>query len=374
MSDNDLIQRVLYHQVQPQSIQAKYSEFNQLDFLISVGEGRSLVPGSVRICADLLVEEAADTRSTGLRTYNRNCGGHSFIDSIQVQTQNQGLLENSQNYARYVNMDANASMDNLDMLDSKNACELRTVSELISTDMCQGITHNVGTGADIVSDTDFSIKPLICLNKASRDMPMSKTGLITLQVNLARNMSALFGNAQDSATKYSLSNVRCQFKSIVEPKDPSPIEMGVVYNVKSNILSNTASISANVPAVCDSVAINFIQNQHENVPVYDSYKNESVEGLEEVQFIMNDQTNSLVTYQLTDQTEILQRFIDAMENTSHNQVSLQKFRSNCAFGCGIKFTSPTDLSKNRFTLQLTSAVNNNFPVNVFMYFMARVSV
>jgi len=374
MTDNDLIQRVLYHEVQPQSIRSTYNEFNQIDFLISVGEGRSLVPGSVRLCADLLVEKTTGTRSDGGRSYNRNCGGHSFIDSIQVQSINQGLLENSQNYARLVNMEANASLTDNDMLDSKHACELRTSNQNIATDMCKGITHNVGTGDDVVSDADWSIKPLICLNKADRDMPMSKTGLITLQVNLARNMSALMGEQQDSATKYSLSNVRCQFKSIVEPKDPSPINMGVVYNVKSNILSNTASISCNVPAVCDSVAISFIQNQHENVPVYDNYKCEAVEGLEEVQYIMNDQTNSLVTYQLTDYTEILERYVDAMRDTGHNQVSLQKFRSNCAFGCGIRFSEPTDFARNRFTLQITSGVNNSFPVNAFLYFMARVSI
>jgi len=91
MSDNELIQRVLYHQVQPQSIQATYNEYNQLDFLISVGEGRSLLPGSVRILADLRVNETGLTRSTGAITYNRNCGGHAFIDSVQVTRQNQGL-------------------------------------------------------------------------------------------------------------------------------------------------------------------------------------------------------------------------------------------------------------------------------------------
>ena len=374
MSDNDLIQRVLYHQVQPQSIQSSYNEYNQVDFLISVGEGRSLVPGSVRILADLLVNEAADTRSTGGRKFNRNCGGHSFIDSIQVQTQNQGLLENSQNYARMVNMDANASLDNLDMLDSINACELRCVNDAVATDMCQGITSNLQTGTDTTNDADFSIRPLICLNKMNRDLPMSKSGLVTVQVNLARNMSALFGQAQDINTTYALSNLRCSFRSIAEPLNPEPVVMGVVYNVKSNILSNTASISCNVPAVCDSVAINFIQNQHENVPVYDNYKCEAVEGLEEIQFIMNEQSNSLVTYQMTDQTEILERFIDAVRDTGHNQVSLQKFRSNCAFACGIKFTSPVDLSNNRFTFQITSAVDNAQPMNVFMYFMARTSI
>lgn len=374
MSNNDLIQRVLYHQVQPQSIQSQYTEFNQVDFILSVGEGRSLVPGSVRILADLLVEEGGDTRSTGNRTYNRNCGGHSFCDSFQVQTQNQGLIENSQNYARMVNMDANASLSNLDMLDSRNACELRAVTEAEATSMCEGIPHTASAAIRGYSDADFSIKPLICLNKADRDIPMSKTGIITVQMNLARNQSALFGPLQDVNTKYYLSNLRCSFRSIVEPVNPAPVNMGVVYNVKSNILSNTASISVNVPAVCESVAVNFIQNQHENVSVFDTYKCEDVEGLEEIQFILNEQSNSLVTYQLTDRTEILERFIDAIENTSHNQVSLQKFRSNCSFGCGIKFTQPVDLSKNRITLQITSKVNNDYPVNTFMYFFANASI
>jgi len=374
MSDNELIQRVLYHQVQPQSIQATYNEYNQLDFLISVGEGRSLLPGSVRILADLRVNETGLTRSTGAITYNRNCGGHAFIDSVQVQTQNQGLLENLQNYGRYVNMDANASLDNLDMLDSRQACELRAPSQAVATDMCEGIVSSVGGGDNITNDADFSIKPLVCLNKMNRDLPFSKSGIVTVQLTLARNMSALFGQNQTVDANYSLSNVRCCYKSIVEPMDKSPVNMGVIYSVKSNILSGTASISANVPAVCESVAINFIQNQHENAQVYDNYKNESVQGLEELQFIMNDQTNSLVTYQLTDQTEILERFIDSMRNTSHNQVSLQKFRSNCAFACGLNFEEPVDLSNNRFTLQITSGVTNQYPVNVFMYFMASASI
>ena len=79
----------MLHQVQPQSIQATYTEYNQLDFLISVGEGRSLLPGSVRILADLRVNETGLSRSSGQITYNKNCGGHAFIDSVQVQTQNQ---------------------------------------------------------------------------------------------------------------------------------------------------------------------------------------------------------------------------------------------------------------------------------------------
>tara|TARA_R110002126_G_scaffold51499_5_gene140775 strand:+ start:1145 stop:2266 length:1122 start_codon:yes stop_codon:yes gene_type:complete len=372
--NNDLVQRVLYHSVQPQSVQATYGEYNSCDFLINVGEGRSLLPGTIRITGELRVNEALNTRSTGKRTFAPNCGAHAFCDSISVQTQNQGLLENLQNYPRYVNMDATASLATLDMLDSRNQCELRATLQKTSTDYCLGVTPTLTTGTAVTENIDFSFKPLVCLNKADRDMPMARTGTITLQLNLARNMSALFGESQDAATTYELVNLKCHYKSIMDSQNPAPINMGVVYNVKSNILSTTASISANVPAVCDSVAISFIQNQHENVPVYDSHSLESLVNLAEVQYIFNDQTNSLITYNITDQTEMLERAVEAMRNTSHNQVSMDKFRANQSFILGLNFEDAVDLSKNRFTCQIQSGVDNVRPTNVFMYFFARASI
>jgi len=262
-------------------------------------------------------------------------------------------------------MDASCSLTQLDMLDSKNQCELRSSVQRASTDYCLATKPTLITGTPVDTNIDFSFKPLICLNKADRDMPMSRTGTITLPLNLARNMSSLFGKLQDAQTKYSLINLKCHYKSIVDNQNPSPINMGVVYNIKSNILSTTASISANVPAVCDSVAMSFIPNSHENVPLYDSNKLENIEGLVEVQYIFNDQTNSLITYNLTDRTEMLERAIDAMRNTSHNQVSMDAFKANQAFVLGLNFEDPIDLSKNRFTCQIQSAVDNTNPTNVF---------
>ena len=51
---NDLQQRVLYHMSEPISSQSSYTQFNSVDLPISVGQGRSLVENSVRICADVL--------------------------------------------------------------------------------------------------------------------------------------------------------------------------------------------------------------------------------------------------------------------------------------------------------------------------------
>ena len=368
---SDLQQRVLYHQSEPVSTQSQYTQFNSVDLLISVGEGRSLVENSVRICADLDILSAAGVVSTSHRTFDRNCGGHAFFSNMSVSTQNQGLLENSQNYPRMVAQDSIASLNEMDMLDSKHQCELKATNQAISTDYSQGFNPTLTTGTAVPKSADFSIKPLICLNKADRDLPFDKTGIITISANLARDMDAVFGQAQDVNTSYQLKNLKVTFKSIPDPKSPAPINMSIVHNVKSNILSGTATISVNVPAVCKAVAMNFIPVSHDSVQVFNSYKLENLKGFNEVQFLMNDSiTNSQITYVLSDYTEILQRFIDAVEDTSHNQVSIDKFRANGGWGMGLKFDDPIDLSQNRFTAQIQSAVDNIHPVNVYMYFFA----
>ena len=66
----DLSQRKLYHEVTPTSEQERYREFAQPTFLISVGEGRSLVKNSVRILGDVRVLATGVQTTTG-RLFNR---------------------------------------------------------------------------------------------------------------------------------------------------------------------------------------------------------------------------------------------------------------------------------------------------------------
>ena len=125
--------RVRYHAVKPQSEQDTYTSSNKPEFLISVGSGRSLVPNSVRILADVRVlsdSTNSASRSTGQRTFDRNLGGHAFIDTVNVNFSNLGSIEENTNYARYVGMDAIASKNEYDMLNSSNACELRGVTQV----------------------------------------------------------------------------------------------------------------------------------------------------------------------------------------------------------------------------------------------------
>ena len=157
------------------------------------------------------------------------------------------------------------------------------------------------------------------------------------------------------------------------PAKPEKVMMRTINAVKSNLLSGSGTISVNVPAVCSGVSMSFIDTAREGAIVHNSYALETPQGITEVQYLFNDATNSLVTYVIQDRSEMLERFVSSLENTGHNQVSKDTFRSNQGFGLGLPFDSLVDLSKNRFTVQIQSGANNR-PSTAFLYFHSSVQV
>ena len=378
MSDDELRQTVIYHQAEPQAVQSQYTEFDNVDFVINVGEGRSLLKNSVRILGDVLIatsNDPADRCAVPNVGWNRNAGAHCFIQSLQVSAQNAGLIENLQNYPRMVNMVSIAGNDQLDLINSDRLCELRGhIDELTNLYSLGDITYVEAGGTAVTQDFDFSIKPMCALNAMSGDdLPQSKSGSLTLTCNLARNVDALRGREVTANYGYYLTNLRCTFQSVLDAPGSSQTGMRTTYGVKSNALSGTATISANVPALCSGVSISFIATYKDSTLTYDSYACERPQNISEVTYNFNDQTNSLVSYVISDQTEMLERYINSLENTGHNQVALDIFKSNEGFGLGLDFDGLVDLSKNRFTMQLQSDVNDN-PANVYMYFHSIASL
>jgi len=375
MSD-ELRQTVLYHQVEPQATQDTYTEFDNVDFVINVGEGRRLLKNSVRVLGDLRIYENATDVSTANIGFDRVAGAHAFVDSCQVSSINQGLIENITNYGRWVSMAGHASYDRQDMINSNLSCELRGHLDHVPNLMGQQITTYAATngGTNTTADADFSFKPVCALNRMSGDdLPSSKSGAITLTLNLQRNRVVLMGTGQQDLSKYEIRNLRVTYQSVADDGSASQTGMRTIYNIKSNILSGAASISANVPALCSSVVMSFCDTSVENKLKDNSLALEEPQAITEVQYLFNDQTNSLVTYIIDDRTEMLERFIDAMGVSGHNQVSKDVFKSNSGFGLGLDFDGLVDLSKNRFTVQLQTGANNN-PSNAYLYFSSQAVI
>jgi len=370
MSLNGLI----YHSAQPEATQSEYTEFNNMDFILNVGEGRSLMKNSVRLNADIKITNDGTNVSAGKVYLDYRIGAHAVIESVQVSfgggmMGSGGLKENIQNYARWVAMRAIGTLYEDDYLNAGNMCELRAINADVAAHNSIG---EVTEGTQPVTQVmDFSLKPNCILNNMIGDsLPFEKSGEIRLTVNLARNMSALMGANKGNTAKYSLTNPHVSYHSMPTNGDPAKTNtsMRSVYNVKSTILSGTANISAQVPAVCDAVSCSFQYQNRENVNVFSNTQCETVQNIRRVQFLFNDSTNKYITYEMDDQNEMVHRYIDSFGNSGHNQMMLDTFRSNNGFGIGLHFQGFIDLSQQRFGVQLTSDVDNQKPMNIYLYF------
>ena len=368
---------LLYHMVEPEALQSAYVEFNNCDFVVNVGQGRSLVKNSIRICGDVKITSDGTAQTTGQIYWDFRIGANSFIDSIQVSFGGPGggIKENIQNYGRWCEMTAIASLNEDDYLNASQQVELRAPNKLSVERLADG-EITIGT-TPVNNPADFALKPICILNKMVGDhLPFEKSGEIRLTLNLARNQSALQGSAQGQLATYELSNLRCHYQSVEHDENwaSTDTKMRSVYNVKSSIQSGSANVQAQVPAVCDSVSCSFQRQNTENVNVLSNYDCQQVQNISNVQFLWNSSTNQYITYEMNDQNDMLHRYIDSFLQTGHNQVMLDTFRGNAGFGLGIHFGEFTDLSRQNFSLQLKSSITNIYPYNVYMYFHSLIEV
>ena len=364
---------IIYHQAEPEALQSVYQEFNNCDFVLNVGAGRSLVRNSIRVCGDLRITSDGVTRTTGQNYFDFRIGVHSFVDSLQVVfggASNGGVKENIQNYARWAAMQSVASLNEDDYLNASNLVELRAPNQLCVERFADGEITSQTTAPQTI-DFDFAMKPYCILNKMSGDhLPFEKSDEIRLTLNLARNISALMGSLAGNTSTYELRNLRVQYQSVETQMDPmaTSIMMRSVYNVKSSIQSSSANVTAQVPAVCDAVSASFQRQDEENTNVFNNYALAQVPSISRVQFLFNSATNKYITYEIDDQNTMLEKYIESFKNTGHNQCYLDTFRTNGGFGIGLDFDGMVDLSRQQFSVQLSSQITNQYPYNIYLYF------
>lgn len=364
---------LVYAQVEPEAKKSSYEEFDTLDFVINVGDARSLVKNSVRLLGTLRLNRTGTTRATADIRLNNNIGVHALIDSSQVTFDagaKQGVVENLQNYGRLVRVLATGTEDNNDYMNASNLMELRAPSANLGEAVQIAGATVQATGANQTTDRDFACKLNICLNKMDGDnLPFSKTGAIRVSINLAKNLSALEGGLAGSAANYNISDVRLAYNSMAAPSGASQSVMRTAYNFKSSVLSSTANISARVPAVCDAVSICVQRQDRENVNVLSNYNLEEPRNFKSIQYMFNDSTNQYISYVIEDKHEALEKGIESLVATGHNGVfSAGKLERNNNFITGLPFNGFVDLSNQRFNVQLVSDIDTANPYNVYMYF------
>lgn len=347
----------------PENTRESYGEYDNIDFVLDF-PNEKLRSGSLRILADVEIENIG-----GFPQLDCQVGGHTFFSDIITTMSMKGQVEHISEYPRYVKMDCSAKKDRDEMISSQYACELRTPDDKISGELLKGVR----VGLLHREDMDFSIAPLMCLNNVegqSKDMSYMKTGSIRVSLRCERKENVLFGSDWDiSIMNYKLKNVRLSYITTPEDGQMTPQVMRTKTCITSKVDSSFVNISSKVPAVSTGMSASFLRTSRLGSSGYNTLKLEEVPSVSRLEFLFNDTiNNSFITFDIDNNVELTSRYLESMTNMVSNDASLLRLASNDAWGIGVNFGRPYDLSQTRFSTQIQSQTQTAEPYEMFLYF------
>jgi len=99
-----------------------------------------------------------------------------------------------------------------------------------------------------------------------------------------------------------------------------------------------------------------------------------VPNLVSTQFLFNDQTNSLVSYQIRNNAEIIDRAIASFVDAEKNSCSPPALANGESFLLGLNFDEMIPLGNQKFSVEINSSITNLVPLVIYMFFHTMVQI
>ena len=372
---------IIYHTSRPLNDNSSgFQEFDTIDWEIE-DSGRKLLKNSLYIEADVEVYSTTNVK-LGLEVaigVNNKVGYHAFFESFSCEAKSQNV-QNLQHYPRYVNI-VETTSGNIGTIFSPMAqAEGRQCTESGGRYVLQEVKSNGdGTATQPTSPPGMCIKPKIVFNSmVGDDYSFNANGAIRLSTNLARNGTALYGSQLTGLSSYILKNIRLKYVTVPDDGKQGPIMMNSVTSVKQTINSQQANLSVKVPSsAVTGVVVTYISQSNEIGLINDSYRLEQLPNIDSIEYLFSDSQSRYVTYDVTDQDDMLQKGVDAL-SAAGLKVKSNSYMSagNEAVIHGLDFQQTIDLSRNKFGINLrsSSSLMGQNPRNVYMHFLTIVKL
>ena len=372
------------HRIFPQNKKTKYTELENIDFDLTF-PNRKLICNSVRLEGKVKIYSNGTTRTihTDNVFVDNMIGANAFFESIETSAQNKGILENSQNMPRYAKMISTGSATSSDMSNLSNSVELKTQNLKASRDIFCGVANSQQDSQqpnpNNLDPVDFSCKPSFILNQVQRaevggdvNLDNSTMGDIRVTVRLNSNISALHGVGQVAGSNFELSELSLVFQSLPSDGKQSKLVMRTKQLIRQSINSALANITVNVPQMTNGVSASFIASSKANSLNHSNTQLDRPPNVKQVEFTVNDSPSDFITFQLTNQQQILQYYLDSVSNSKVNRFSAAHQEADQAFGIGAKFGDLLDLSKDKFGINITSDTSSAYTIFLFFHGMVFV--
>jgi len=368
-----------YSSAIPENNKSSYGEYDTVDFVLTF-PNESLKLGSLRLEGEFEVTQDGNPLNDVANAnkdikYDKFIGCHSVVESVQTEMLNE-VFENLTEYPRMVKHYAVSNNSTQDLFNSSNACELRVPYDAITTEIMKGVEPRTQIVPAIRENPDFSVKLDMLLNSTVADLPYKKSGAIRISVNLARNVAVFHGKDVDANTKYELKDLRLTYRTVSNEDNMNPIVLRRRINIKQSIQSSLANIQTKVPSESVEAFSASLQVQsHENTFFYNNIELDKIPNLKQLQFLFNDQTNAQVAYLVKSNSEVVEKFIEALGDSKKNQMAPTNMINNNGYGIGLRMSGGMiNLTNQKFSVQIDSEISNNVPYLLHMYFHTVVEV
>lgn len=389
------MQDLRYHMVQPTNKRTSYTDFDNVDFVLSA-TGRKLVGGSVRLLADVTCYhtdangQIDQDPTTETISFDGLTGSHSWFSQIITSGSLVGQIENLNFYPHIVASKARATLAREDVFASQYTCENRCADGLVSAALLRGTTPVdqslgfVGTTAPM----DCAVRADFCLNNfvsgTDNNLPFARTGDLTVSLIVSQSISVLYGTSKTQPVgkvigidrNINISNLRLSFSSVPDDgKYAKAYEMRVSTSLKQSLQSTYANISTLVPLIADRFFMTFVPQDEDNSPLHNGLACYRPPNISRVEYLWSDSFNAEYTYALVNEEEMLYNGIKAVAGVvADNQATLNILSANDGYILGMAFGSFIDLRKNKISVNITSDISNTAPVTCYMFFGGVVSI
>lgn len=386
------MQDIRYHIAQPSNKRDSYTQFDNIDFLLSAA-GRKLVGGSVRLMGDVTVYSGVEDPTTENISFDPLTGSHAWFSQIITSGSQVGQIENLNFYPHMVASKARATLAREDTFQSHYTCENRCADSVVAAALLKGTTPLGQTedyDADLTTPMNFAVRPDFCLNNfvagTDNNLPFARVGDISISLIVSQSISVLYGTSTTEPAgkvigvdrNIVISNLRCFFVTVPDDgKYAKAYEMRVATSLKQSLQSTYANISTLAPLTADRFFMVFVPQGQDSSPLYNGLACYRPPNVSRVEYLWSDNFSAEYTYAFVNEEEMLTNGIRAVNDVvSDNQATLNILASNDGGGyiLGMPFGSFVDLRKNKISVNITSDISNTSPVTMYMFFGGVVSV
>ena len=90
--------------------------------------------------------------------------------------------------------------------------------------------------------------------------------------------------------------------------------------------------------------------------------------------MFNDTSNALITYQIRNNAEVIDRAIDSFVDAEKNSLSPVRLANGNGMLLGLNFDEMINLANQKFSVELESSITNLVPLVMYFYFHSSIEL